>query len=95
MDFISPNLFWDVKFESIDVHRDRNLVIQRVVDYGTFEQFLLMLKFYGKNLVKNEVVENNELSEKSMYFLATYLDIKPEDFKCFSIKQSNQTLFHY
>jgi len=93
--FLRKELFWDTQFDKLDFEKNENLIIQRVIDFGTWEEFLEMVKFYGSEKVKNETIINRELSNQGIYFVSHYFKIKIEKFKCYKKRQSNPIHFHF
>ncbi len=44
---LSPHLFWDVAPEIINPSDNKKLIIKRVLEYGIWEDWLLLKEFYG------------------------------------------------
>lgn len=45
-------LFWDTNMETLDWERNQLWIIRRVFEYGSEEEILETLRFYGKDIVK-------------------------------------------
>ena len=81
-------LFWDSDHSLIDNSEHKDLIIQRVVDFGTWEELMDVLKFYGEEQVISSLLENTELSERGVYFSSHFFGKKLTDFKCYIKRQS-------
>lgn len=92
---ISNRPFWDVDTTKLDTQRDAFFIIQRVLEYGLWEELIRTTKFYGKNIITQAVRQAPYLSNKTLNFCCIWLDIKPEECKCYTKKQLNQELWNY
>ena len=95
MAFFRKEMFWDIQFEKLDIEKNRNLIIQRVVDFGTWEEFLKMVNQYGKKVVIEESLLNRELSDQGAYFLSHYFEKNIKDFVCYKKRQLSPIHFHF
>ncbi len=93
--FLREEMFWDTYFEKLDLKLNQNLIIQRVVDFGTWEEFLQMVNYYGDETVIKESVKNRELSNHGAYFISHYFDVNIKDFTCYKKRQSSLAHFHF
>ena len=48
---LSPSLFWDIDRNQMDVEHHSAGLIQRVLDYGTLQDWRLTRDFYGMNRI--------------------------------------------
>ncbi|TAE73018.1 MAG: hypothetical protein EAZ85_08335 [Bacteroidetes bacterium] len=92
---ISKRAFWDVSFSTLDYEKYSLFVIQRVLEYGLFDDLKEIIYFYGKDRIAKEVVDVNWLSNKTLYFCCEIFSLKPNNFKCYTKKQSNPQLWNY
>lgn len=83
-------LFWDIDFDKINLEKDKDLIIQRIVDFGTWKELMEILKFYGDDTIINSLMKNSELNKRGMYFAAHFFNKKISDFKCYELKQLSQ-----
>lgn len=49
---LSKGLFWDTRIEKINWMRNKEWVIQRVLEYGNSVEINEIIKFYGKDAIK-------------------------------------------
>lgn len=88
-----PNIsrlpFWDVKYEDLDYEKDKFFIIEKVLNYGLWNDFVELMKFYGKDTIKKEIVKSAYLKKDVLNFVCVYFDLKPNQFKCYNRRQSN------
>jgi hypothetical protein len=83
----SRRIFWDVDYESIDYQKDKLYIIDKVMNFGVWEDFRAMIRFYGKDLVKREIVKVPYLKKDVLNFACFYFGLKPAQFKCYTRRQ--------
>lgn len=82
-------LFWDIEISNSDALTSKRLIIERVLNFGTIEEWQYLLHFYGIELIKSEIVEAGWLDPKTLHFASTYLKIPKSKFKCYKRKRSH------
>jgi hypothetical protein len=92
---ISKVAFWDVDFDKIDFDKNRRFVIDKVFNYGGFDDQLAIIKFYGVDIIKEEVQKISYFRKEVFAFLCGLFQLNPAGFKCYSKKQSNPTHWDY
>ena len=92
---ISKRVFWDVDFESLSYEKDRLFIIDKVMNFGLWDDFVALMRFYGKDVVKKDVVRLPYLKKDVLNFLCFYLDLKPTDFECYTRRQSQEPHWTY
>ena len=92
---ISKNLFWDIDLKKFDDIRNKRLIIERVISMGDLEDVKVIIKFYGIETIKKEIVKSAYLDNKTLTWVSGFLDIPKENFKCFTKKQSGQVHWNY
>jgi hypothetical protein len=65
---VSKRVFWDIDFSSLDYQKDRFYIIERVMNYGLWNDFIEIVRFYGKNIIKQEIVQSAYLKKMSLIF---------------------------
>jgi hypothetical protein len=91
----SKNLFWDTDSSRLDFDLNVRSIIARVVEWGTMEDWYLILDYFGINRLRQESVEIRSLEPKAHSFLSTVLDIPLENFRCYKEQQSYPELYHF
>jgi len=92
---LSKQAFWDVDMDKIDYEKRARFVMEKVIDRGSFEDFIALRNFYGDQRIKQEIVNAAWLGDKEIYFCCTIFGLNPQDFKCYIKKQSNPQLWVY
>ena len=83
----SPHLFWDVDPVNLDADRSKTYIIKRVLEYGLWEDWLLLKKQYSLETIANETTGFRELDPKSLAFISVLSGIPKEKFRCYTTNQ--------
>lgn len=81
---LNQALFWDVQFSSLDIGAHSRFIIERVVSRGNLADWNQLKKLYGKEKIREEVVQIRSLDRKTASFLSVYFGIAKTDFRCCS-----------
>ena len=95
MKFFTKRLFWDVDINSLNVQKDQFFIIERVMNYGLWLDFVELIQFYGKETVRQEIVKSSYLKKDVLNFLCLYLNLKPSQFKCYRRRQLTEPHWDY
>src|SRR5436305_14656783 len=94
-----PNLskaaFWDVDFEKIDFENQAVFVMEKVFNYGLWDDQVAIMKYYGRDRIKKQVVQGAYFKKKVLSFLCTIFDLQPADFTCYTRRQSHPQYWNY
>jgi hypothetical protein len=93
--FISPKAFWDVDFEKLDPEKSSLFIMQKVFNYGNWNDQVAILRYYGLERIKKEIVKAAFLREPVLSFLCTILGLEKTDFACYTKMQSNPLPWKY
>lgn len=88
-------LFWDIKSDDIDFEKDKFYIIDRVLNYGGWNDFIALLKFYGNETIRTEIVRSSYLKKDVLNFVCFYFNLKPTDFECYTRRQLHQELWNF
>ncbi len=91
----SPNLFWDVRLESIDLEANASYVVQRVLEYGQLGDWELLVSFYGLEKIGAVAVSLRTLEPKALAFVSLITSIPKESFRCYTLRQSGTVHWDY
>ena len=83
----STHLFWDVKLELLEAERSKIFIIKRVLEYGLWEDWLLLKKFYGLETITKATQDFRELDSKTLAFISQISGVPKEKFRCYTTKQ--------
>lgn len=88
MDKINSRIFRDIDYATLDINKHKEFIIQRVLMYGSWNDFISLLQLYGANTIKKEVLSIKDLSQEVCNFLSFYFTIPRKKFPCYSNKPS-------
>ncbi|MBX2935486.1 MAG: hypothetical protein KF825_14680 [Ferruginibacter sp.] len=88
-------IFWDVEFENIDYDAKANFVIERVFERGDVEDIRNCRRYYGDEKVTGVLLNAKFLPETRMYLASAVTGRPLKDFRCYTLRQLNPTLFPY
>lgn len=79
--FLRP-YFWDVKFEDVDITKNPQFVLKRIIDRGDTDALLWALDRFNANDIKNLVLTSRDLSRRTANFWALIMNIDPTTIPC-------------
>jgi len=85
---LSEYLFWDCNINLLDPNIDRKLILERVFSRGTENDEKEVLNYYGKNIVKNTILDIKYFDKKTLNYLSIVFNIPKEEFKCYKYSLS-------
>jgi hypothetical protein len=80
-DFLRP-YFWDVEFEKIELAKDSQFIVKRVLDRGNLHDIRWLIKTYGKNEIKKVVMGTRDLARPTGNFWADILGVDKMQVPC-------------
>ena len=81
-------MLWEFDLEKFDWQQMRNEVVQRVLERGRMDDFYAILNLYGVEGVKAALREIPYMNDKDMNFACVTFDLRKEELKCYTKKQS-------
>ncbi|RPA66577.1 hypothetical protein EF405_20035 [Cyclobacteriaceae bacterium YHN15] len=95
LDNLSDRLFWDVDPKSLDWEKDITLIISRVLERGSLQEWRTIEQKYGLNKIVSVAKEIRSLDILAINFLAQISDTPLTEFRCSNTKQLNQKHWTY
>lgn len=92
---ISHKAFWDVRFSEIDFEEKSMHVMEKVFNYGTWKDQVEIMKFYGLQRIRKEIVNAGYLRKPVLSFLCAILHLQKKDFKCYNKMQFHPLPWNY
>jgi hypothetical protein len=92
---LSPHLFWDTPIENIDPIAHSGFIVERVMGRGMINDWNMIKQWYGKEGLRSIVTKLRVLDSVSVAFLCLVLDLKKEEFRCYTEKQSHPNFWNY
>lgn len=90
----SENLFWDIDLSELDMQKHASYIMARVLDYGTWNDWLIMRNCYTRQQIRDTVLNLRCLSSKSLNFISLYTKTPIQEFRCYPLRQSHPTLWN-
>ena len=82
MEGFSAHLFWDCDAGALDGEAQAGFIIGRVLSRGTFADWGELMRRYGAERLREEVVALRDMDAKAVAFCSAVLDLTPESFRC-------------
>ncbi|MEO5945642.1 MAG: hypothetical protein ABIP79_02415 [Chitinophagaceae bacterium] len=92
---ISKKAFWDVNFDKLDFEKSSLFIMQKIFNYGSWEDQVSLMRFYGLDRIKNEVTKASYLRQPVLSFLCTILQLQKNEFECYRKMQLNPLPWNY
>jgi hypothetical protein len=86
----SPHLFWDVDRSQLDFEKNKNLIVERVLQRGSRHDLNLLLSQYGKSQVREVIKQLPWLDDKDMAFVHVFFNLPYHELKCYTRKPLNR-----
>lgn len=83
---LSSSLFWDVDISEIDDEKNKRFIIQRVLERGTHNDWILINKRYSLQGIVQEAMQMRSLEPKALSYIAIMGNVPKEEFRCYKSK---------
>lgn len=88
---VSQTLLWEYDLSQFDWQRSRKVVVQRIIERGWLKDYFAAFDLYGGIEGFREIIkEVPTLSAQDMNFVCTAFDLKKEELKCYTRRQSRR-----
>lgn len=91
----NKTLFWDVDFTSLNYEKHASWVIERVFNRGDVDDIRQCRRYYGDEMVKNVLLNAKYISQNRIHLAAAVINEPIQNFRCYTLKQLNPTLYPY
>lgn len=91
----SNNLFWDINPNDVDMEEHASFIVQRVLEYGTTEDWNYILSYYGLTRILSLALQFRSLDPKALAFLSVISKTPRENFRCYTTRRLNQQHWNY
>jgi hypothetical protein len=88
-------IFWDCNFEKLDYDLRYKMVIERVFDRGDVPDIRNCRRYYGDEIITEVLLNAKFLSETRLYLASAVINKPISQFRCYTLRQLNPTLFPY
>ena len=84
---LTKGLLWNFDVDKLDYSRDKELIIERIIDAGLENDEIIMWKLYSYEDIKNVALNMENLHEEKVTYMAFVLEVGEIEFKCYKKKQ--------
>ncbi len=84
---ISQTAFWDIDTNKLDYINHKDYIINKIFNYGRWDDILSIIRFYGMNDVKQSLIEAENMSETALQLASIIFKIPKTHFTCYTLKQ--------
>jgi len=88
---LSTILFWDMDKSQLNAESHSQQLIQRVLEYGTLQDWRLIRNYYGMNRIVKDCQQMRTLDPFALSFVCAMSDTNKEDYRCYHYAQSCPT----
>jgi hypothetical protein len=82
MTALSGYLFWDVDRSGVDPERHAAWLVQRVLDYGRWQDWQILVAHYGKPELAELAKGLRNLQPRALAFCCAWFQLSPSSFRC-------------
>lgn len=87
---LRKELSWEYDVDAIDMDKNIQTIVPRVLERGTYHGWKEILRYYGKEKIIETLLNTRYLNDKALHFAAFIFDLPLEKFRCFTEKQLNR-----
>jgi len=92
---LSKTAFWDVDMEAIDFEAESLFVMGKVMNYGLWADIEEIMRFYGLERMRREVVDGAYYKKTALSFLCLILKLDESDFKAYQRRQARPSVWNH
>ncbi len=92
---LSPHLFWDIDITKADMDTCPAQIIQRVLEYGQWEDWQLIRSYYGLDKIVSICKSLRTLDPKALAYICCISNTLKEEYRCYHTRLSNPTPWNY
>ena len=92
---ISKKAFWDIFFEELDFEKSSLFIMERIFNYGSWNDQVGIMKYYSLPRIRREIVMSAYLRKPVLSFLCTILQLQKTDFICYNKMLLNPLPWNY
>ncbi len=86
----SKHLFWDVNRDNMTLEKSKKLIVQRVLEYGLLDDWILLKNTYGIESIAETAVTLRSLEPRALAFISNLSGIPIEKFRCYEFRLLNK-----
>jgi len=86
MSQLTKAVFWNCDIEKFDYLRDKNIIIERIIEAGLENDEVIMWSLYSYEDIKNVALNIENLDEDIVTYMSFVLKVPEKEFKCYKKK---------
>ena len=86
MSQLTKAVFWGMDLNKLDYIRNKNTIIERIIEAGLENDEIIMWKLYSYEDIKNVALNMENLDEEKVIYMAFVLEVDEKEFKCYGKK---------
>ena len=79
---LSTYLFWDIDQDTLDLHRHKRFIIERMLQYGRPEDIHWLLDHYSKNDIVDVIKRSKTIDRKTASYWSIHYHIPEKEILC-------------
>jgi hypothetical protein len=83
---LTKAVFWNCDIAQFDYQRDKEYIIERIIDAGLENDEIIMWKLYSYADIKNVALNMENLHEEKVTYMAFVLKVREDEFRCYKKK---------
>jgi len=83
---LTKAVFWNCDIEKFDYIRDKNIIIERIIEAGLENDEIIMWSLYSYEDIKNVALNIENLDEDIVTYMSFVLKVDEKEFKCYKKK---------
>ena len=87
---LPTHLFWDVNPDNLEWEKNHQLIIERVLERGTLDQWKTIVSVYGLKKIVETVKKMRSLDPVSLHFIAAISHSPLNEFRCYNTRSLTQ-----
>ena len=91
---LSPHLFCDKEISKADMDTCPAQIIQRVLEYGTLADWLLIRSYYGLDKIVSVCKSLRSLDRKALAYICCISNTSKEKYRCYHESLRNPTIWN-
>ena len=91
----SFNLFWDADPADLDMDKHKAYIVDRVLERGRWEDWLLIRNYYGLEKIKEIALNIRGMYPESLSFIALMTHTPENQFRCYTLLQSKNRPWYF
>ncbi|MCO5275657.1 MAG: hypothetical protein M9900_12170 [Flavobacteriales bacterium] len=92
---LDRRIFWDVDFDKLDYDAKAAFIIERVFERGDVPDIRNCRRYYGDEKIIEVLLNAKFLPLATLHFVSAIFNKPLAEFRCYTLRQSNQAHLPY